>query len=562
VKPRRGPVVRRFGAPRAVLVALPLLALFAVLARWQWRWLDEMADAEGGTLSASAAGRAAQLERDFDRELGRAYFCLQVSTHGDPAESWPEFAAAYDAWRRRAPYPDLVGEIYMASAVAGGALRFSSFAARRSQFVPAAWPPALDAVRGAIEKERHTPPPSPDDALWPRLPVVAAEVPAIVVPIWIGPKPVYGYVVVALDMDFVRGRFLPRLADRYFGANGSRDFEFVVTPRADENVVLFASRASAPRAAADAEVDLFGIWWANLDQPFYDPPGAGGDRAVTDGVGGWRLRVHHRAGSVPLFVAHQRRNNAVLMIAIMALLAGGAAVLVLALARARRLAAQQVGFVAAVSHDLRTPVSVICSAAENLRDGVVDASRVQAYGDAIEREGRRLADLVEQVLTFARIERAATKRAPLDLGALVADVVETFADRAAKASVEIVLAIESPPPGLLADAVALRRAIENLLANAIVHGGGGGVVRVAVTRRPGAVELLVADEGPGMESAEARAVFEPFVRGRRAEELAAPGTGLGLWIVREVVRAHDGRVHVESAPGRGCRVLVRLPEAA
>src|SRR5262245_30327980 len=110
-----------------VLAGGLLLGLLALLAVLQLRWLDEMARSEGSRLRASASGRAIQLERDFDREIGRAYFWLQVATRSDPAAAWPEFAAAYDAWKRLAPHWKILGDVYLASAVDQDELRFSKF---------------------------------------------------------------------------------------------------------------------------------------------------------------------------------------------------------------------------------------------------------------------------------------------------------------------------------------------------------------------------------------------------------------------------------------------------
>src|SRR5262249_30100345 len=148
-----------------------VVATLVVLAILQLRWLDEMARSEGDRLRVSAMGLAVQLERDFDRELGRAYFALQVSTHDDPAAGWPQFAAALAGCTRRAPYPRLIGEIYIVSAV-GGPLRYARYDGAR--FVGADWPRDLAGLAGAVEREVRTPPPSPEVALWPRLPAIDA----------------------------------------------------------------------------------------------------------------------------------------------------------------------------------------------------------------------------------------------------------------------------------------------------------------------------------------------------------------------------------------------------
>ncbi|HSD27055.1 MAG TPA: ATP-binding protein, partial [Vicinamibacteria bacterium] len=119
-------------------------------------------------------------------------------------------------------------------------------------------------------------------------------------------------------------------------------------------------------------------------------------------------------------------------------------------------------------------------------------------------------------------------------------------------------------PEVRGDAAALRRALANLLANAAKFAAAGRWVAVRASAAPGgrAVELRVEDRGPGIPRDERGRVFEPFYRGPAAERNATPGSGLGLSLVRHVVRAHGGSVHVEGREGGGAAVVVELPAAA
>src|SRR2546427_1423790 len=126
---------------------------------------------------------------------------------------------------------------------------------------------------------------------------------------------------------------------------------------------------------------------------------AGGDEQ-----GAWQVRLRHRTGSLDTIVAQSRRRNLGISLGVLGLLAASFVLVLASAERQQRLSRQQMEFVAAVSHELRTPLAVICSAGENLADGVVaESDQVKRYGSLIETEGRRLGDMVERVLQFAGI---------------------------------------------------------------------------------------------------------------------------------------------------------------
>ena len=121
--------------------------------------------------------------------------------------------------------------------------------------------------------------------------------------------------------------------------------------------------------------------------------------STNDMDGRWQLLIKHRAGSLEAAVTEARRRNLVISFGILLLLAASVGTIIISTGRAQKLARQQVEFVAGVSHELRTPLAVICSAGENLADGVVEApAQVSQYGALIRNEGRRLTKMVEQGL--------------------------------------------------------------------------------------------------------------------------------------------------------------------
>jgi signal transduction histidine kinase len=283
---------------------------------------------------------------------------------------------------------------------------------------------------------------------------------------------------------------------------------------------------------------------------------------------GWQLVLQHASGSLDAAVNQARARNLWLSFGLLAVLAAGMVLIVTNAQRSERLATQQIDFVATVSHELRTPLAVIRSAAQNLSAGVVDdPARAKQYGALIDAEGRRLTEMVEQVLDYAgmggRVRDDAAR--PVDLGRVAADVVESCAPIATEARVRIEIDVAAGLPAVSGDAQALRSAIQNLVTNALKYGADGGWVGVDVRAgragaRP-AVVVTVRDRGLGVDPRDRRHVFEPFYRGRRAIDAQVRGNGLGLSLVKRVADAHGGRVALEAGPGAGAVFTLSVPIA-
>lgn len=228
--------------------------------------------------------------------------------------------------------------------------------------------------------------------------------------------------------------------------------------------------------------------------------------------------------------------------------------------RAQLLARQQMEFVASISHELRTPLTVICSAGDNLAGGVVKSdAQVKRYGNLVRSEGRRLADMVEQILGYAGIQKGRLPaREPVELGNVVDSAIHASSQILQNNGVTVVRDVEDGLPPVSGDAASLSHTVQNLLTNAAKYGGDW--VRVqASSAGNGKVRIVVEDRGPGIEPAELRHIFEPFYRGKKAVDDQIHGTGLGLSLVKRIVEAHSGKVSAESTPGKGTRFILELP---
>jgi signal transduction histidine kinase len=173
---------------------------------------------------------------------------------------------------------------------------------------------------------------------------------------------------------------------------------------------------------------------------------------------------------------------------------------------------------------------------------------------------------VAQVLDFAGIASGSRAYAsePLSMSTLVDEVLRDSRLALEQAGMTVERDVAPELPEIRGDAVALRLALANLVANAVKFAAAGKWVAVRASARADAkrVVLRVEDRGPGIPREEREQVFEPFYRGPAAERNATPGSGLGLSLVRHVVRAHGGRVRVEGREGGGTAVVLELPAAA
>jgi signal transduction histidine kinase len=222
-----------------------------------------------------------------------------------------------------------------------------------------------------------------------------------------------------------------------------------------------------------------------------------------------------------------------------------------AIAREARAVDRERAFLAGVTHELRTPLTTIRVLGETLAEG---RGEPREYGSLVARESERLESLVERVLTLTRVEQVPRFR-PADPGELLRSAVTLVMPRAERRGTRIECRLEPSLPECRWDGEAVRRALLNLLDNAVTHGREGGRIEVTAATRGGEVALSVADDGPGIGRSDTRRIFGRFERGRTE----AAGTGLGLYLVEEVARAHGGRVDLVTAEGRGSTFTIALP---
>ncbi|MFF4894653.1 sensor histidine kinase [Micromonospora chersina] len=323
--------------------------------------------------------------------------------------------------------------------------------------------------------------------------------------------------------------------------------------------------AAAVEVTRSASPELVRI----LDGAVGRPPG----RYETDAADDQRVRVlvaRRADGSrwaVAADLAPLRRRQGQLAVALLvAELAGLAGALVAAALLARRAVAPlataltlQRRFVADASHELRTPLTVLHTRAQLLarRARSQPADRLTDQLDQLVADTRALGEVVEDLLVSAAAEDQPLPDTEVDLAEVAREVVASMSAYARERRVELRVEAAGPAP-VRGARTALRRALTALVDNAVGHATDGGHVTVTVTRRDGRVAAAVADDGVGLDPAEADRLFERFAHGTAG---AGRRFGLGLALVQHVARAHRGTVEVAGAPGRGATFTMLLPAA-
>jgi len=224
-------------------------------------------------------------------------------------------------------------------------------------------------------------------------------------------------------------------------------------------------------------------------------------------------------------------------------------------------------FIATVSHELRTPLAAIYGSAQTLlrEDIALDEADQKRLLDVIAHESERLSRIADEILFANKLDSGQLELGErgIDLRVLARDVVEAMRECfATREDISIELTVPDEVDSVAGDPDRLRQVLINLIDNAVKYSPEGGRIEVAVEARDGGVRVAVRDEGIGIASLEQRRIFGKFYRVDPALTRGVGGTGLGLYICRELVRRMEGRLSVSSEEGQGSTFIVDLPVAA
>lgn len=279
-------------------------------------------------------------------------------------------------------------------------------------------------------------------------------------------------------------------------------------------------------------------------------------------VDGWVLRVTQRDITDEKAIKRKRLVNSILIGGAMTVILAGLGFLAYAIRRERRLNELKSEFISNVSHELKTPLSIISMFGEMLAEGRTKSpEQAHEYAEIIWRESVRLGRLIDNVLDFAKMERGmgVYEFAEADAGEVVERAIELSGRRVQAAEMTLTSEIEGELPIVQLDANAFTLAVLNLIDNAIKYAADGKRIAVKLTREGDRLVLRVRDWGSGIDPEEHERIFERFYRSRAVRLKPIRGSGIGLALVQHIARAHGGEAVVESTPGQGSTFSISIP---
>jgi signal transduction histidine kinase len=275
----------------------------------------------------------------------------------------------------------------------------------------------------------------------------------------------------------------------------------------------------------------------------------------------WTVQVFDTGGQDEGLVSRRRLLLASMGVLLALILVGGWFI-GRSVGRELALAGLQSDFVSAVSHEFRTPLTTLCQLSELLaKDRVASAGDRRQYYALLHKESQRLRRLVESLLNFGRLEAGTLpfRFEEVDLSELVRQSVDEFTESGQPGGHRVEIEAAGGGPIVRADRETLRCVLWNLLDNAAKYSPSCETVWIEVSRNGTGARIAVRDRGVGIPPGEHRRIFEKFVRGTTARASDVRGTGIGLAMARQIVRAYGGEITVDSEPGRGSTFTVALP---
>ncbi len=598
------------GSLFTILLAVGLLGLLILLATLQYQWLGQISQAERERLERNLQTDTGRFAEDFNREMQAAYFNFQLDDTVWRKQNWAVFNERYDFWRQKTAYPNLVTDFYFVpNENEANPLHYNT---EKRAFELTTWNAQLTKAQQSISDDKN-------------FEAIDQTISALLMPIYENsqirqiliktapnerndiPPPIIsrkksGVLIIKLDRNIIENQIFPDLVKKYFSESASAKYKLAVV--GENNQTIFQTNNLD---ASDASAKLFNLSPENfvffpdkdvlssvqreqkkmivsrVEKKSVDSNApkdenqqveikvSGNEKrrvSIFEGKnfpneGVWTLNVQHEDGSLTQFVNKTRNKNLAVSFGILSLLAASVVMIVISSNRAKRFANRQIDFVSAVSHEFRTPLAVIYSAGENLSDGVIrDESKITNYGNLIKGEGRKLTNMVEQILEFAG---ANSGRKKYDLRQTeVEEIIENALCECQpllqKEGFTLEKIIAENLPKISADKHALSHALQNLIVNAVKYGNGEKWLKISAENGGGKVKIAVEDKGIGIAPKDLKHIFEPFFRAKQVIDEQIHGNGLGLSLVKQTVEKHGGKIEVESEIGKGSRFTIELPQ--
>ena len=275
----------------------------------------------------------------------------------------------------------------------------------------------------------------------------------------------------------------------------------------------------------------------------------------------WRVEVYPGDDGTTEFLLYKNIFFWIIL-ALLLILFLGSALIIRTIVQEVNLLNLKSEFIASVSHEFKTPLTAMGAILERLLgDEVSDPKKAKEYYQILSHDSERLKRLVKNVLDFTKIEedKREYRLALTDIVDLVRKEVDNFENEHELDGFSVGITIDKSIPQVFADEEAMSQALHNILDNAAKFSGANKGIHVEVTREQNTVKVSVRDKGVGIPENEQKKIFDKFYRGKQASSIAPTGTGLGLTLVKHIMKAHRGDVVIQSQSGEGSCVSLILP---
>ena len=625
--------------------------LLALTGTLQFLWIGNVADSQERLERSSLNGSMNLVTADLRSKLRLLLTTFKATVDLDQERRLEQYLQCYYSWHELSVHGPVVKRILFYDLSARGEGDLTELDGDSKSIQPVNWDEGLVSVRRHIRKFGF-PPGRGVKPRWPATWTFHPQAMAISRPmVTDGPSQrrrtdwlaVTGYLILQLDLDFVRDRLIPNVLQDHFSNSPAGNAQYVVTLTLDdEHLLTYEPLAQTTAHPTDTGTVAFAYSPSSLQQragadrtrpPDYSKhlflranvPEAVKQRGGVDQVklwtnAGWaRLQavggassdflltadledetrpslpadVLRRSSGMPrLIVAAEERHTMYLEARhvgsslsdllnrrYMRSLATGMVVLLLLLvatamiamtgSRAAQRAEDRMTAAASQSHELRTPLAVILVLADNMVKGMLGrGEKVLQYGALIRDYGNRLHTMVDRATQASAVDSLARRYnlTTLDVSKVARDAFEEVRPLIDDAGFAAEISLAEGLPLVRADPEALRQCVGDLLSNAVKYGLPGRWVKIETGEAPAGpgreVQIRVHDQGRGITAREARKIFEPYYRVADDSTPPVPGSGLGLTLVREMVKRMEGEVTLESNEGRGSVFTIHLPAAA
>jgi len=531
-----------------------VLLLLTVLAILQFQWIDQLSLAEKVRMESLFNLTSQQVTVSFQREMSELVRSFRGPVMGKPhpmnrrerssleGNALPDLIKySWLQWETNSLFPEIIKELYLInfSQSQGHARELQIWNRQSSKFVAASWPvgsPELRVPRVTHRREfgslNH----------WVQL-----DLPGIYLPIMLQRSPGgnererrRAFILVLFDREIISSTILPTIFKDIMGATGDESVRARVLDQ--EGRSLFDSHPDqpVPSFVPASMVDLFPA--TDRLGPFSNP----GDGSLQH----WTLHLYHVKGDLQAVISTFRWRHLVLGSLVLLLVAISTFLVQTNAKRSVQLAKKQIDFVAGISHELLTPLAGIQSAGENLTEGLVqDSAKIKLYGEMISKEGKRLTNLVTQILHFSKIESQdqTLNFEVVSLEELLLKSIQANKERLDESGVVADIMMPKEPIQLAVDCDSILRVFKNLIENTCKYASSGKKLEIDISEKKGVIVIQFRNFGPIISKEESQKIFSPFYRGSQVVASNIHGTGLGLHIVKSIIENHGGSVSLQSS---------------